>query len=633
MRGPSDLRRVYALRKLRPSFLLAALLFLLTGGMSAGPGTKSAVLTSKHNLSVTGPGPVTSQAQDACIFCHTPHTSYSDEKPLWNHTLSLQTYNTYTSSTYDAGAAAPSAGVSKLCLSCHDGTIALGQTVSAGLIPTAGSMRPAAVLGTNLTNDHPLAIQPVNDGQLALGLFQSPPISNDPAVRLPSGRIECMSCHDPHTQGNDAAAQKFLVRSNGGGAICLACHDPSRPQPNALNGWLNGAHSTAANTVPTTSSFGPYGSVNTNACGSCHLAHNTGTASAARLLRASEESACSPCHSGTNVTPALRNVLVEFSKVYAHPATTLSGLHDPAENAFPLNSSRHAECADCHNSHAANASGGAAVAPGVPAALLGAGGYNGASPLRPASNEYEICYKCHADSTNKPQNSAGYNVYGRTPRRVTNSAVADPYNLRLKFASAVSRHNVSSPRQRTSTQVPSLRLNMLNLDGSPGRSLGPGTYIYCTDCHSNDQARKSNGTGPNGPHGSLRAHLLERRYDLEVPPAVPGGDSPGVNYISGVNGTAGICYKCHDIDNNTLQDRSFKEHRLHIQSASSSCSTCHDPHGIHGGTATNNYNLVNFDLAIVGPSGNGIVRFESTGTFRGRCYLSCHGKSHDPKNY
>ena len=621
--------------------LLVGTLCLVVGllwpsGTSRGAGTKSDVVLSKHNLSVTGPGPVTSTAQDACIFCHTPHSSYADVKPLWNHTLSTQTYTTYTSSTYDAGAATPAAGVSKLCLSCHDGTVALGQTVSQGLISTSGSMRPEAVLGpTDLTNDHPLGVQPVDDGQLVLGLFQNPAVSGDPAVKLPASRIECTSCHDPHSQALDPSAQDFLVRSNSAGAVCLACHDPSRAQPNALNGWLAGAHSTATNTVPTTpaTDFGPYGTVSANACGNCHRLHSTGATAAARLLRFAEESTCNLCHAGTNVTPALRNVMGEFSKTYAHPTTTLSGLHDAAENAAPLNSSRHAECADCHNPHAASGTGGAASPPGVEAPLVGASGYNGASALRPASNEYEVCYKCHADSTNKPQNSAGYSTYGRTPVRVTNGAVADPYNLRLKFSSGVSRHNVSNPRQRTAAQVPSLRPNMLNLDGSAGRSLGTGTYVYCTDCHSSNQARKSNGTGPNGPHGSTWNHLLERRYDLEVPPATPGSNAPGVAYVSGINGTAGVCYKCHDIDNSIINNDSFGKHNRHIIGEPSSCSTCHDPHGIHGGTATNNYNLVNFDLAIVGPSSGGLLRYERTGTFAGRCYLRCHGNSHNPRSY
>lgn len=619
--------------------LLVSGLLLLPCGTGAGAGTKSDVVLSKHNLSVTGPGPVTSSEQDTCIFCHTPHTSYVDVKPLWNHELSTQTYNTYTSSTYDAGAATPSAGVSKLCLSCHDGTVALGQTVLKGLIPTTGSMRPEAVLGTNLTNDHPIGFQPVDDGQLVLSLFQNPPSSGDPTVKLPSGRVECTSCHDPHSQALDAAAQDFLVRSNNAGAVCLACHDPNRAQPNVLNGWLVGAHSTATNTVPTTSSFGPYGSVNANACGNCHRLHNTGAASAARLLRAAEEGTCNLCHAGANASPPLRNVMGEFAKTYSHPTTTLSGLHDPAENAFPLNANRHGECPDCHNPHAASATGGAASPPGLQAALLGTSGYNGGSPLRPATNEYEVCFKCHADSTNKPQATPGYSAYGRTPRRQTDNLVPDPYNTRLEFSSTVTRHNVSSPRggPGSTNTVPSLRPAIRYPNGATGRSLAIGTYIYCTDCHNDDAARTFGGTAPNGPHGSTNEHLLVRPHPMNTPPAVPGDTMGEVVWVSGPV-TYPLCNMCHYIDkaentNALLNDRTFR-HDAHIRGGNLSCDNCHDPHGVQGGNPTNNPSLINWDLATVGPnSANEGPRLDRSGVYRGRCFLRCHAKDHLGRGY
>lgn len=612
------------------------LVFMMcTSGAAWGQSRPSDVINSVHNLSASGTGPVRSSQTQVCIFCHAPHNVLVATKPLWNHQLSTQTYNLYTSSTLSATIEQPSAGVSKVCLSCHDGTVALGQTVANGLISTTGSMPADDVLGTDLRNDHPVTFVPLNDGQLVPSLFQTPPIAGDSSVKLYDGRVECTSCHNPHTENLDVVARKFLVRSNQSGALCLACHDPSRPQPNQLNGWTNGAHRTSTNTAPTTALFGPYGTVAANACVNCHLDHNASSSASPRLLRGYEENACSQCHSGTNLTPTLLNVLGEFSKARSHPTTTLSGSHDANENTFPLNSSRHAECMDCHNSHAASNAGGSTTPPAVQSPLLGASGVDattGSSPLKPASNQYEICFKCHANSTNKPQN-VNYVAYGRTPFRVTYSATADPYNKRLQFNSAVARHNVTNPRQRTSAQVPSVRANMLTFSGASGRSLGSGTYIYCTDCHSSNQAQVSGGTGPNGPHGSTWDHLLERRYAVEIPPATPGNSTSGVTYIAGVSGTYALCYKCHDIDNSILQDRSFTKHVRHIESANASCSTCHDPHGINGGNTTNNFSSVNFDTRIVGPSTGGILRFERTGTFTGRCYLRCHGNNHNPRSY
>ncbi|MFQ5663308.1 MAG: cytochrome c3 family protein [Terriglobia bacterium] len=614
-------------------------LLLLPSGTGTGQATKSDVLLSSHNLSATGPGPVTSSEQDACLFCHTPHSSIVDVTPLWNHELSTQTYNTYTSSTYDAGPATPSTGVSKLCLSCHDGTVALGQTVSEGLIPTIGSMSPQAVLGTDLTNDHPLGVQPVDDGQLVLSLFQSPPRSSDPAVQLPSGRIECTSCHDPHSQALDAVAQDFLVRSNSGGVVCLACHDPNRPQPNALNGWFSGAHSTAANTVPTSVSFGPYGSVTANACGNCHSLHGIGAASAARLLRAAEEATCNLCHAGVNASPPLPNVLGEFAKTFAHPTTMLSGLHDAAENAFPLSTNRHAECTDCHNPHGASSTGGAVSPPGVEAALLGASGFNGGTPLQPAANEFEVCYKCHADSTNKPQATPGYSAFGRTPRRQTDNLVPDPYNARLEFNSTVSRHDVASPRggPGSNNTVPSLRPAIRLPNGTPGRSLAVGTYIYCTDCHNNEAARNFGGTGPNGPHASTNQHLLVQPHPMNPPPAVPGDQLGEVVFISGAV-TYPLCNMCHYIDraenpNAILNDGTFR-HRIHIRGGSLSCDNCHDPHGIQGGNLVNNPSLINWDLAMVGPNtANQGPRLDRAGVYSGSCFLRCHNNNHNPRSY
>ncbi|HEX9135365.1 MAG TPA: cytochrome c3 family protein, partial [Nitrospirota bacterium] len=305
--------------------LLLGIWSLLGVGVALS-ANKSDILTTSHNLSATGPGPVTSQQTEVCIFCHTPHNSSIELKPLWNRQLSVQTYSLYTSSTMKAAPQQPGQ-MSKLCLSCHDGTIAMGQTIANGLIPTAGVMSAKAAVGPDLSKDHPLAFTLVDDGQLALSLFQSPPASRDSNVKLFNGQIECSSCHDPHTTKQDPVSNKFLVRSNAGGLLCLACHDPSRSQPNPLNGWNGGSHQASSNSTPSSAAFGPYGNVASNACVNCHLPHRAPPNASPRLLRDYEEAVCSVCHSGTNLVPSISNVMAEFSKTYAHPTTKLSGLH------------------------------------------------------------------------------------------------------------------------------------------------------------------------------------------------------------------------------------------------------------------------------------------------------------------
>ncbi len=584
---------------------------------------KTAVIGSQHDLSVTGSGPVKSSQGDACIFCHAPHNVMPNVTPLWDHALSSQNYTTYSSSTYTSGAQTPASGSSKLCLSCHDGTVAAGLTVTNGLISTTGSMTSADVLGTNLSNSHPVSMTPADDGSLATSLFANPPSTKDPSVKLVAGKVECTTCHDPHMPRNDPTVPMFLVRSNAGGALCLACHDPGRIQPNALNGWTASAHATAPNTAPLNGSFGPYGTVASDACSSCHAAHNNGVGP--RNLRALEEAACSPCHSGANVAPALLNVTTEFSKTYAHPTMTVSGVHDPAES-LPVNNTRHSECADCHNSHAALPQAGTALPPTIEASLTGASGYDTSGPQIPAAKEYQLCYKCHADSTNKPPTS----IYGRTASRYPPGPLPagttpvplppDQYNIRLKFQSTIS-HNVAGNSVMTTT-VSSLLPNMLDVNkvAMLNRPLTRTSPIYCVDCHDNNQARSNNGSGPNGPHGSTFPHLLA--FNLYQDNGTQGG-----------GGSTGydLCGRCHNIT--TLRNDN-RVHSKHLSGdVNAGCTVCHDPHGVIGGNSISNLGMVNFDTAIVKKSsGSTNYGFYFTGTRIG-CYLTCHGENHNPETY
>lgn len=83
---------------------------------------------SRHNLSSGGLGDIkTDETSMVCIFCHTSHHSASTA-PLWNREDSSVVYSLYDSSTLLSTPDQPD-GASKLCLSCHDGTIALGRVL------------------------------------------------------------------------------------------------------------------------------------------------------------------------------------------------------------------------------------------------------------------------------------------------------------------------------------------------------------------------------------------------------------------------------------------------------------------------------------------------------------------------
>jgi hypothetical protein len=126
-------------------------------------GAQAAMATGKHNLSVSGPGTVKASSESQiCVFCHAPHNS-APSAPLWNRRNPGTTYIPYTSSTAKAAAGQPT-GASLLCLSCHDGTIALGDVLSRSTaISMAGGATTmpagsASRLGTDLSGDHPVSI-------------------------------------------------------------------------------------------------------------------------------------------------------------------------------------------------------------------------------------------------------------------------------------------------------------------------------------------------------------------------------------------------------------------------------------------------------------------------------------------
>jgi predicted CXXCH cytochrome family protein len=541
------------------------------------------ILTTKHNLSITGPGPIKSTIEEeVCIFCHTPHNARRDIPYLWNRNDTTVNYIPYQSSTLYASVGQPT-GASKLCLSCHDGTIALGSLISEEEeIPFAGGIRfmpeGPSKLGTDLSDDHPVSF--IYDSALAITNTELvDPSLLTPEVKLDKdGQLQCTSCHDPHDDTNG----KFLVKPNNYSDLCTTCHQK--------NGWSSSAHSTSdavwngigSDPWPHT----PYTTVAENGCENCHKPHTAGGKE--RLLNYFfEEDNCLVCHNG-NV--AYQDIESELTKTYTHPVQDYTGIHDPSEDFSLGNVEKHVECSDCHNPHWANSTPSPG-APQISGITSGVKGINASGQqIEVAANQYEICFKCHAD------NNVITTVY--IDRQI------QQLNTRLEFdPSNPSFHPVEA--EGVNPNVPSL--------------LPPYTtasIIFCTDCHNNDSP-----TGPRGPHGSNNKYLLEKNYTTE-------------DYTSESSYNYELCYKCHD-RNSILSDQSFKDHKTHIVKEKSPCSACHDAHGISStqGNSINNTHLINFDITIVQPDSKGRLYFEDLGTFKGQCYLTCHGKKHEPKKY
>ncbi|MFG0286304.1 MAG: cytochrome c3 family protein [Phycisphaerales bacterium JB039] len=161
---------------------------------------------------------------EICLPCHTPHNAMPGLPRLWNHELTTATYTMHAGS----GTAADNFDVaSRLCLSCHDGTVALdsfgGQT---GGVFISGK----ANLGTDLTDDHPVGTDglypPDPKPSWWDGAFLASPTVRlytwtDPGTGTGYPSVGCRSCHDPHARGG---YPYMLVKSNVGSALCLSCH-------------------------------------------------------------------------------------------------------------------------------------------------------------------------------------------------------------------------------------------------------------------------------------------------------------------------------------------------------------------------------------------------------------------------
>ncbi len=606
------------------------------GTSSFGQVPPNADVLGMHNLTPGSGASVNSLGSLGCTFCHAPHSGLGGITPLWNQKLSQASYQPYNSTTYvETGNPQPTLGItSSLCLSCHDGTVGVGNSAAYGQLPmNSTTWAPGDSFGKDLSSSHPFSlVPPLKDASnLVATLVQGKTADPTGAVKLINGNIECTSCHDPHVQAIDKLAQNFLVRDSTNAQMCLACHDPLRVvqgQVNPISGWPNSIHRTAPNGVTPETHAGSYGSVGVNACNSCHMSHNAN--GPARLLRPATPAAvgvdtvtqsCMTCHNGgTLVSPAAPNIMAELGKT-GHPLPSGNNFHDAAETNL-LNNNRHATCVDCHDAHGSNTIQYSAP-PAIRAPQQNAAGISaldGITSLTPAVNQYETCLRCHGTSTGKQR----LLQFGYAPIRVV--AATDPLNVINELvASATSSHPVTHPRSSPLPQ-PSLLVNMLDEKGlATQRATGP--QIFCTDCHNSEDNREFGGLGANGPHGSVNSHILERNYQFSQA-AVPGGPVTNTfpNPDTSVAGPYSMCAKCHDLSQ-IFANTSFTQHNLHVVQDGFTCSTCHTAHGMGASSPTiTGERMVNFDANVVGLNGTSPISYNrSTNT----CTLTCHQAAHN----
>ena len=594
----------------------------LAGAAALLAQSASNMVDTKHNLSLTGPGPIQAQRETRiCIFCHTPHNAAPDS-PLWNREIEPQIYTVYASPTLVAGVLPQPSGPTKLCLTCHDGTVAMGAVLNPpGGIAMAGSdsLPPGSLadFGLDLSGHHPVSFSYLD----SLPNVELQPLPPDELVFGGGDELHCSTCHDPH---NDQYG-KFLVKDNRYSALCITCHQ--------MTDWAGSAHATSTASVggllPRPPKTWPaWTQVDEWGCETCHTPHFAPTAE--QLLNFTPDPptpfSCTSCHAATPPDPphagglpggagldnrqgrtGRTDIAGQVQKFSAHPESTTL----PAGLSRGLGSGSRADlaavgCSDCHNPHVANDQ--PADPPYVSGALRGVPGVdrNGAQVF-PATYEYEICFRCHGDNT--PDSEF-------VPRVIAST------NTRLDFdANNASFHPVVEMGR--GVDVPSLPSSL-----SP--RMTASDQIGCTSCHADDEG------GSRGPHGSDFAPILKERYET-----IDGTGESYENYA--------LCYRCHE-RTSILADQSFRTrtfrttpsgggHSGHL-AAGAPCSACHDPHGVpaSGNEAFrptgDHTHLINFDTRIVAPLPDGLPpSFKDNGSRSGSCTLVCHGVTHTALSY
>jgi predicted CXXCH cytochrome family protein len=214
----------------------------------------TSIVNSRHNLGSGNNamnGAFTGATTQVCVYCHTPHNAL-EKRALWNRQAPTSNFVNYTSginkaatSWYAGGSALwrmKAGSPSLMCMSCHDGVTTMNALhrppvdASASTAVMVNIAPRQSLLGTDLTNDHPVSmvyqtavtnavdnnggatLRAANPGTLYVqNGFKRLQLSKSTGD---GDTIECSSCHNVH----DDTYRPFLRVSNDNSALCLVCH-------------------------------------------------------------------------------------------------------------------------------------------------------------------------------------------------------------------------------------------------------------------------------------------------------------------------------------------------------------------------------------------------------------------------
>jgi predicted CXXCH cytochrome family protein len=391
---------------------------------------------------------------------------------------------------------------------------------------------------------------------------------------LPKG--SCAQCHTSHAE----SPQDFGLWTANDNNLCFSCHSTGIRSYAGQTSYSLSGHSVSVASL----NQAPVGQ-----CDQCHNPHGAGDSRGLYPLMAArpEEQVCYSCHGSGFRPQGAADVQTPSTRRYSHSVSNYERLHDDAAefnsvsvspNPLLSGSSRHVECADCHNTHSARTTPRPDRSSNIGERLLGSWGvrpnYSGAPWTAPATYTVErfqatatelesyLCFKCHSNYA--WGNSAPYTADGVLE---TNTAMEfSPGNPAY--------HNVTGQMEAA---VPTEDL-VFGTATPPGyiNQWGPNSAMACSDCHASDPGSGS----ARGAHGSNFAFMLKKRFKAQA---------GGLDNTGRAGTQTDLCFDCHDWNtygeggSGTATNFSKDTNNLHTKSAhaQAGCFQCHSavPHG------------------------------------------------------
>ncbi len=272
----------------------------------------TSVATSLHNLNnVYGTNAIHNDygTSQVCLPCHTPHsvpTANLNLAKLWNHQMSSATYVTYNGTASSTSYLSSVDEVSRKCLSCHDGTVAVdafGNNPS--LSGTIGTMKsnPSTVgfvVGDNgnLQHDHPIDVlynssskytgtnTTATAGTFTYAAIWSSTSKNDPSTFSITGYTSSKWGTTNNYTVNALSAISFYKPSGSTQPVTITDSNPTGASSSSTTGGVT----TYTHTLTVGSQY-VY-------CLSCHDPHNSGPSGSYHFLKVPNDNSqlCLTCH-------------------------------------------------------------------------------------------------------------------------------------------------------------------------------------------------------------------------------------------------------------------------------------------------------------------------------------------------